>query len=506
MHSKLISAEDALAVISDGMTITTSGFVSIGTPEQLLIALKERFLNGSGPHNLTLLFAAGQGDGKERGLNHLGQPGLLKRVVGGHWGLVPKVAALALDEQIEAYNLPQGCISQLYRDIAAAKPGTLSRVGLHTFADPRQSGGKLNRITQEDLVELLEIGGETYLFYKAMPIDIALLRGTTADAAGNISMEREALTIDNLAMAMAAKNSGGRVIVQVERLSETPLNSRRVAIPGILVDHVVLAAADNHQQTYATPYSAAFSGEQRVPTDSLAPMPLDIRKVIARRAAQELPQSGVINLGIGLPEGVASVANEEGLLEQLTLTAEPGIIGGVPASGLDFGAAVNADAVIDQNQQFDFYEGGGLDMACLGMAQCDAKGHVNVSRFGKRLAGAGGFINISQNAAKLVFTGTFTTGGLEVAIRDGRLEIVKEGRMRKFIQEVEQITFNGEYAETLGQEVLYVTERCVFHLTANGLELTEIAPGVDLQTDILDRMDFQPQMGEIRLMDERLFR
>jgi propionate CoA-transferase len=297
------------------------------------------------------------------------------------------------------------------------------------------------------------------------------------------------------------------VFVQVERLAAPgALNPRQVLVPGILVDCVVVAQPQNHHQTYATVYNPAFAGEFKVALDTLAPMELDERKVIARRVAFELPMGGVVNLGIGMPEGVAAVANEERVLGYLTLTAEPGVIGGVPQSGLDFGAAVNTEAVIHQNQQFDFYDGGGLDMACLGMAEVDADGNVNVSRFGPKLAGAGGFINITQNARHLVFAGTFTAGGLRIAIEDGDMTVVKEGRSRKFVKKVEQITFNGAYAAEKSQPVIYVTERCVFRRTPEGMELIEVAPGVDIERDILAQMDFRPIVRDPRPMDIRIFR
>ena len=507
MKNKIVTAAEAIAIIRDRDTVCTSGFVGVGTPDELLIALEKRYRETRHPSALTLMFAAAPGDSKERGLNRLAHDGLLKRVIGGHWALVPKLGELAIANRIEAYNLPLGCISHLYRSIAARGPGTITKVGLRTFVDPRLQGGKLNEATTEDLVDVLQINGEEWLCYKAFPINVALLRGTTADPAGNITMEREALTLDNLAMAMAAKNSGGFVIVQVERIAAAnSLNPREVQIPGILVDCVVVADPENHVQTYGTTYSHAFSGRQRVPMDRVLPLDLDERKIIARRCAFELPPGGVVNLGIGMPEGVAAVAIEEHMLKYLTLTAEPGIIGGMPQGGLNFGTALNPDAVIHQNQQFDFYDGGGLDLACLGMAQVDAAGNVNVSRFGSKLAGAGGFINISQSAKKLVFSGTFTSGGLKVAIEDESVHILREGSARKFIERVEQVTFSGDYAAETGQPVYYVTERCVLQRTLAGVELIEVAPGIDIDRDILGQMDFKPLIRNVRPMDVRIFR
>jgi propionate CoA-transferase len=507
MRNKIVSAAEAVAIIRPGDTVACSGFVGIGTPDELIIALEQRFLESGTPADLTLVFAAAPGDGKERGLNRLAHAGLVKRAIGGHWALVPKLAAMAVEDRIEAYNLPLGTLTQLFRDIAGHRAGTLTKIGLRTFVDPRQGGGKINGRTKDNLVKLMLIDNEEWLFYPAFPITVALIRGTTADLSGNVTMEREALTLDNLTLATAAKNCNGFVIAQVERVcSPGALNPRDVQIPGVVVDCVVVAQPDNHWQTYGTVYNPAYSGELRVPLDMLGVMPLDERKVIARRAAFELPMGGVVNLGIGMPEGVATVANEEKVLNYLTLTAEPGVIGGVPQSGLDFGAALNTDAIIQQNQQFDFYDGGGLDMTCLGMAQVDAEGNVNVSRFGKRLAGAGGFINISQSARCVVYAGTFTAGGLEVKIENGEVKILREGRSKKFIAAVEQITFNGAYAAESGQPVLYVTERCVFRRTREGMELVEVAPGVDIARDILAQMEFTPIVRNPGLMDPRIFR
>ena len=506
MRHKLVSAREAADLIKDGDTLTTSGFVGIGVPDELLHAIEERFLETGAPRNLSLVFAAGQGDGKEGGLNRLGHDGLLKRVIGGHWGLIPKIGALATSGRIEAYNLPQGCISQIYRDVAAGRPGLMTRIGLETFVDPRNGGGRINDQTTEEIVELVEFGGTEQLYYHAPRLTVALLRGTTADEQGNVTMEREALVLDNLAQAMAVSNSGGIVIVQVERMAAAgALSAREVVIPGILVDAVVLAEPQRHLQTYATAFSHGFTNRVRSPAGAIPPMPLDARKVIARRCAFELPVNGVVNLGIGMPEGVASVAAEEGLLQHLTLTTEPGVIGGQPAAGLDFGAALNTDALIPQNSQFDFYEGGGLDMTCLGLAEADRVGNVNVSRFGPKLAGAGGFINISQSARRVVFAGTFTAGGLQAIVGEGGIRIEQEGRAVKFRDAVEQVTFSGARAARLGQPVLYVTERCVFELTRDGLTLTEIAPGIHLERDILANMAFRPVIGELREMDGRIF-
>jgi len=512
---KIVSAADAVKLIRDGDTLATSGFVGIGFAEEIAIAIEQRFLESrdvegskSGhPRDLTLVYAAGQGDGRERGLNHLGHRGLVKRIVGGHWGLVPKLQHLAVTNQIEAYNLPQGVITHLYRDIAAHRPAHVTRVGLGTFVDPRNGGGKLNARTTEDLVRLIDIDGEECLLYRTFPIDVGIIRATTGDPDGNLTMEKEALTLESFAIAMAARNSGGIVIAQVERVAESgSLNPRQVKVPGVMVDCVVVARPENHWQTFATQYNPAFSAEIRERAGALPPMGEGARKIIARRAALELTPNSVVNLGIGMPEGVAAIANEEKIADLITLTAEPGVIGGVPASGLNFGAAINTQAVVDQPYQFDFYDGGGLDVAFLGLAQADRSGSLNVSKFGPRLAGAGGFINISQNAKKVVFTGTFVAGALETECRDRSLRIVHDGDIRKFVKEVEHVTFSGDVARRSGKQVLYVTERCVFRLTKDGLELAEIAPGVDLERDILAKMDFKPLVpNKPALMDKRIF-
>ncbi len=507
--NKIVSAEEAVRLIQGGDTVVFGGFVGAGAPEEIAQELERRYLETGKPRDLTLMFtvATGKGDTTNCGLNHLAHEGLIQRIIGGHWGMAPMIQELAVQNKVIAYNLPQGVISHLYRNIAAGKAGYISQVGLGTFVDPRNDGGKLNARTTEDIVSLMDIEGEEYLFYKTLPVNIAVIRGTTADTDGNITMEKEALTLDSLAIAMAANNSGGLVIVQVERVAKSgTLNPHQVKIPGILVDCVVMARPENHWQTFVEPYSPSFSGAMKVPLESLAAMELNPRKIIARRAAFELKPNCVVNLGIGIPEGVSNVANEEKILDFMTLTTEPGVIGGLPAGGINFGAGLNAAAIIDQPYQFDFYNGGGIDVAFLGMAEADREGNVNVSRFGSRLAGAGGFINISQNSKKVVFMGSFTAGAARINIQDNRLQIEKEGRFKKFVRQVQHITFSGRYGSKSGRKILYITERCVFSLCDQGLELIEIAPGIDLNKDILDLMDFEPIITRPpKLMDARIF-
>ncbi|MEG0093117.1 MAG: acyl CoA:acetate/3-ketoacid CoA transferase [Erysipelotrichaceae bacterium] len=506
--SKIMTLEQAVSMIPDGSTLGIGGFIGSGHPQEFSVGIEEAFLKSGHPRDLTIMFSAGIGDGTDNlGLNKIGYEGLLKRIIGGHWGLIPKLQRLVFDNKVEGYNLPLGTISLLFREIAGHRPGVFTKVGLKTFVDPRLEGAKMNERSKDDLVELMNINGEEYLLYKSFPVHVALIRATYCDEDGNAVMDKEAATLDSLSIAQAAKNSGGIVLLQVEKVVKNgTLDARKVKIPGIYVDGIVVSRPENHWQTYQGQYNPAFSGECKVPVNSIPPMKLNERKIICRRAAMELDSKAIINLGIGMPEGIANVANEEGA-PGLKLTVEAGGIGGVPAAGTAFGACTNPDAIIDQPYQFDFYDGGGLDQAFLGLAECDSQGNINVSRFGPKIAGCGGFINITQTTPVVVYCGTFTSKGLKLEIGDGKLTILEDGKIKKFKNKVEQITFSAQFAKEQNQKVLYITERCVFELLAEGLTLTEIAPGVDLDKDILGQMDFKPIISKnLKLMDERLFK
>jgi len=504
---KIITAAEAAAQVPDGAVINTEGFVQAGLSETLNRALEQRFLETGHPKDLTIFTVAGQGAGAGTGSDHFAHEGMVKRLIAGHYNLAPTLRTMAIEGKIEAYNLPQGTMAQMIRDAAGKRVGTITHVGLNTYVDPRIEGAKVNSATTEDIVKLIEIEGEEKLLFKSQPLDVTFIRGTYADESGNISLEKECCTLDATSLAQCAKNNGGKVFVQVEKVvANGSLDPRTVKIPGIYVDAVIIAEGDDNAQIYKQDYDGSMTGDFRVPLGSLEAPKLDAKKIIARRAAMELQKGAVVNLGIGVPEFVSAVANEEGIGDWMTLTVEAGPVGGVPQGGSRFAGSVNVDCILDQPYQFDFYDGGGIDQAFLGLAQVDEKGNLNVSKFGGRIAGCGGFINISQNAKKVYYLGTFTTGGLKIATGDGKLEITQEGKSKKFVKEVEQITFSGTYAAKIGQPVIYITERAVFELRPDGVYLTEVAPGIDLQTQVLDLMDFAPKMdGEPKLMDARLF-
>ena len=488
------TADEAIAAIPSGATVVVGGFVGAGHPEMLTAALERRFLKSGTPRDLTLYYCAGQGDRAERGLNHLAHKGLIKRVIGGHWNLAPKLGALALANEIEAYNFPQGVLSVLLREIAAKRPGLITQIGLNTFIDPAQNGGRINARTVDPLVERIELDGHIWLRYKPVPIHVGLIRATHADARGNLSMEREGMIGEVLPIAQAAKNHGGIVIAQVESIVDRMPDPKSVRVPGILVDYVVASGGAQHDQTFGTAFTEDFVKTSDA-SFTLPPMPFSERKIIGRRALREIRAGDIVNLGIGLPETVAMVAAETGRLGEFTLTVESGPIGGVPASGLSFGCSHFPEAIIDQPAQFDFYDGGGLDIAVLGAVEVDAEGSVNVASFAGRFAGVGGFVNIAQCAKRLVFCLTLRAGDLAVAMERGRLAIVKEGRHPKFVRAIQHVCFHGPTALARGQEVLYVTERAVFQLTPRGLHLIEVAEGIDLQTQVLDQMQFAPVMS-----------
>lgn len=502
--AKVVSVEEAVAAIPGGTTVAVGGFVGAGHPEMLTAAIERRFLQHGVPRDLTLIYAAGQGDRATRGLNHLAHVGLLKRVVGGHWNLAPKLGRLALDNQIEAYNFPQGVICALFREIAAKRPGVFTKVGLDTFIDPDHTGGRMNARTREVLVDRITIDGEPWLRYHAMPIHVGLIRATSADPRGNLTMEREGLVGDVLPIAQAARNHGGIVIAQVERLVENRTDPKAVRVPGALVDYVVVADEEHHRQTFGESFNEAYvtsCGEGATP----ARLSFSERKIIGRRALREIRPGEIVNLGIGLPEAVAAVASEAGRLKDFTLTVESGPVGGVPASGLSFGCSHRPEAIIDQPSQFDFYDGGGLDVAILGAAEVDQQGNVNVSMMAGRFAGVGGFVNIAQNARRLVFCCTLRAGELAVAVEGGALRIAHEGAHAKFVKRVQQVCFSGPAAAAAGKDVLFVTERAVFKLTQQGLALTELAPGIDLRRDVLDQMEFEPIVLSHHPMPEECF-
>jgi propionate CoA-transferase len=507
MAVTVISAEQAAKLVESGDALLIGGSgAGHSVPDTLIAAIGARYIAEGAPGNLTTVHPVGLGDRATRGIGHLAHPGQLKRVVCGTLVDSPPVERLAAQDQIEAYTLPQGCLSQLTREMAAGRPGLITHVGLRTFVDPRYGGGRQSALATEDLVELLNIAGRECLFFKPFHVDVALLRGTTADEDGNVTMEHEAVFGEMISMAQAARRTGGIVIVQVKRLAlRGTLPPKQVKIPGMLVDFVVVDP--NQTQTFFTAHDPAYAGELKIPLSEIPALEFSPRKVIARRASLDLFAGAICNLGSGVSTGIASIAAEEGALDAVVLTNEQGLIGGAPATGNEPGAARNYQAMIDQPYQFDFYDGGGLELAFLSFAEVDEHCNVNVSRFGDKIVGPGGFINISQNARTVVFSGTFTSGALDVDWPGGEIRITREGREKKFVRQVQQVTYSGSLANENGQRAFYVTERAVFRRNGQGrLELVEIAPGADLDRDILAQMDFRPDISrDLKLMNKRIF-
>jgi propionate CoA-transferase len=501
-----ITADEAARLVQDGDAILISGSGGgHSVPEALLAAVERRFLGEGRPLGITSVSIVGVGDRAELGATHLAHEGLLRRAITSALVDSPGLVRLAAEDKIEAYTLPQGVLSQLMRDMAAGRPGLLTKTGLHTFVDPRQQGARQSPRTPPDFVEVVTLAGEEWLFFKPVPVSVAFLRGTTADEDGNVTMEEEAVLGEMLAMAQAARRAGGIVVVQVKRMARRDtLPPKQVRIPGILVDFVVVDP--EQRQTYATYYDPSYSGELRIPVEDIKPLPFGPRKVIVRRAAMELFPGAICNLGAGVSTGLSTIAAEEGLLDAVYLTNEQGIIGGAPITGRDSGGGQNFAAMIEQPAQFDFYDGGGLDLAFLSFAEVDAQGNVNVSRFGDRIIGVGGFINIAQNAKCVVFGGTLTAGDLDIAWENGRTIIRKEGRHRKFVPKLEQICYSAGIGRASGQVALFVTERAVFRVGPDGLELFEIAPGLDAERDVIAHMGFRPSVArDLRVMDARIF-
>ncbi len=475
---EIISTEQAAELIQDGATIIPGGFGSCGHGDMLTRAIEARFVETGKPEKINLLFASGAGDKSGNGLDRLAYPGLVNQAVGGFWALNPKLTAMGLSGEVKAHNWPQGVISNLFKEIARGSLGVITQVGINTFADPNVEGGAFTREKSDSLVEELMIKGERYLLFPSQKIDVALLRGTKADEDGNISFEDEVSYMDSLAQAQAAKNSGGIVIVQVkEVVKRKSLNPYYVKIPGFLVDYVVIAEEKDHPQTYGRALAQADG------MDAMASETIDLAKsIIVRRGMKVLNEieGGCVNLGIGIPAliGEQMQLNDDG---KFALTIESGVIGGNPESDLSFGASTNPDAMMEQSELFNIYDGGGIAISFLGFAQADQQGSVNVSRFGKRMPGAGGFVNISQSAKNLCFCGTFTTGGLKVAVEKGELKILQEGTTRKFVDAVEQITFSSSSGNFSNRTVLFITERAVFQVKNCALELIEIAPGISVE-------------------------
>ena len=500
----LISAAKAAEMIQDGSTLCAVAMTQISACTSILKEIERRFLETGHPKDLTYVHTCGQASaGLPGGLQYIAHEGLIKRVIGGHWGQSSNMMRLIAEDRVEAFNLPQGQMANLFHSMALREPGKISKVGLGTYIDPRYEGGKMNRKAREsgyETVSLIEIDGEEYIRYHHFPIDTLLIRGTCADESGNISTKQEAMVLEVLPAVMAVKRWGGKVICQVERIvKDGTIGAKEVTVPGVLVDAIVVCENpfEEHRQTYSWYYDPTYSGEALAPEEAFAPLPNDVRKIISRRAAAELVPNQIINIGTGIPnENFGPIIAEENLADIVTITVESGVYGGVPAGTIDFGIARNAQALVRHDSQFELYNGAGIDYTFMGAGEMDAEGNVNATKMGDKAPGAGGFIDITATAKNVIFCSTFTGGGLKTAFSEDGVQILQEGKFKKLVRKVQQISYNGKVALERGQKMLYVTERAVFRLTENGPELIEIAKGIDLKKDILDQMEFMPLIAE----------
>lgn len=504
--SKVVTAEEAVLAIPNGATVASAGVIGWVTPDQVLAALGRRFDETASPRDLTFYFPCGTGDAMGiKGMDHVAREGLMKRIVSGSYinpvdpvtGKRPELMRLIRENLIEAYSWPIGATMHWLREVARKSPGYITRVGLGTYADPRHGGGKFTQKATDDLIRVIEIDGEELLYYPTWPLDVAILRAATADENGNLSWEDEPLTTSNIALALAAKASGGRVIAQVRRIvASTSRNATEVRLPGVYVDQVVVDP--DMMMTTDVAYEPAYFSGRRLDLDTLSAPPFSIDRIIANRIAPEVRKGELSIFGFGAATDVPLVMAEQGLFEGGALTDYPGTTehgayGGIVMPGWQFSANINPDAILDGVTQFDAIDGGLCRFTALSFAEFDSQGVVNVSKFGSANPGAGGFIDIAQNAQRLIFAGTFTTGGLKADVVEGTLVVEREGKVRKFVTEAASITYRAmEGVRDRGQEALIVTERAVFKIAADGLELIEIAPGIDLQTQVLDQMDFPP--------------
>lgn len=517
MNSKLISAKEAADLIFDGATIAAATVAYTGHAESVLKYIEKRFLETGHPCGLTYTHAAGSQGPNKNGSVHMCHEGLVKRYIAAHWGVSREWCELVGSNKVEAYSFSQGTLAHMFRSNGSGQPGHLTKTGLGTFIDPRQDGGKMTQRAKDngpDLVKHMVIDGEEYLFYKAIPIDFALIRATYADEDGNLTMDDEPVKLETLPVVLAAKRYGGKVVVQVKKyVKNGSLNPRDVVVPGQLVDYIVECEdlENEHRMTAGSYYDPAFLGHVRYTDDCLPgiPVEMNIRKIIGRRAVLETKKGSIGNVGIGIPyDTISRMLYEEGVRKDITFTLETGVFGGVLTHQNDFGAAYNFDAMLDQPSIFDYYNGTGLDITFMGVGEIDAKGNVNASKMNGKVTGCGGFVDITQNSKKVVFCTAFTAHGLRISWDEEKgITIEQEGTVKKFVDQVVQTTFSAEYARKFGQEVLYVTERAVFKLTDNGLMLTEIAKGVDLQKDILDQMDFRPEISpDLKQIDTIIYR